>query len=229
VVNRRHAAAGFIEHPPRSAFDLILLRCFPRLQHLNFIQIGANDGRRCDPIADYVERDEWQGLMFEPLAANFVLLEKRHGRNSRLRLVRAAIDANAGRRKIYDLDRTKHPALPDWAYGLASFSRERVLTAARELGLDESALTAEEVETTAWDSVWQEFHAPRCDVLLLDTEGYDLVLLRSADLARHRPRIVHFEHACVSRDEQLTFYRELIELGYEIATDGPDTTAWLKA
>jgi hypothetical protein len=48
-------------------------------------------------------------------------------------------------------------------------------------------------------------------------------------LATHRPRLIHFEHACCDVDEQLDFYRQLIALGYELATDGPDTTAWLKS
>jgi FkbM family methyltransferase len=226
VISRRHVAANCVEFPPETAFDRVLLRCHPRLEGLRFIQIGANDGRRCDPIARYVDRCQWIGVMFEPLAANFAALEKRHHGNPRLRLRRAAVDQAAGQRTVYDLDRAQHPALPDWAHGLGSFSRERVLTAARELGLDESAIIGESVETVGWNEVWRDLGPGDCDVLLLDTEGYDLVLLRAADLARHRPRVVHFEHACVSREEQLAFYGELLALGYEIATDGPDTTAW---
>jgi FkbM family methyltransferase len=229
IVSRRHVGMPFLEHPPKTAFDLVLLHRFPVLENLNFIQVGANDGRRADPIAAYLEPCAWSGLMFEPLAANFAALERRHGKNPRLRLHRAAVDTVAGRRLVYDIDRAAHPSLPDWAYGLGSFSRERELTASQELGLGENAVIAEEIATLAWDDVWRDFGPRRCDLLVLDTEGYDVTLLRAAGLAQRRPCMIHFEHACVPANERLAFYRELIDLGYELATDEPDTTAWLKS
>lgn len=228
IISRQHAGLGFLEHPPQSAFDLTLLHCHPALSGLNFIQIGANDGQRADPLAAYLEPCAWSGLMFEPLQQNFAALSQRHGHNPRLRLRRNAVDTVASRRPMYDLDRAAHPSLPDWAYGLASFSRERVLQAARELGLDERAVVTEEIVAVTWDEVWRDFGPQRCDLLVLDTEGYDLTLLRTAGLAQHRPRIIHFEHACANEDDRFAFYRELTALGYELATDGPDTTAWLK-
>lgn len=229
VIRRHHAAAAFVDHIPQTAFDLALLHCFPSPRGLRFIQIGANDGQRADPLLPYVETGAWSGLMFEPLAVNFSALAKRHGENPRLRLRQCAVDARAGRHTLYDLDRHAYPQLPDWAHGLASFSRQRVLQAARELGLDERAVVSEEVTAVAWDEVWRDFGPHRCDLLVLDTEGHDLTLLRAADLGHHRPRIIHFEHACVSTSERLDFYSMLIALGYELSTDGPDTTAWLPA
>lgn len=229
IVSRRHASLPFVEHPPQTAFDLVLLHCFPSLHGLNFIQIGANDGQRADPLVAYLESCAWSGLMFEPLSVNHAVLLRRHGANPRLQIHRAAVDRVTGRRIMYDLDRAAHPHLPDWAYGLGSFSRDRVLTALRELGLDEKAIKEEEISGIAWAEVWRDFGQRRCDLLVLDTEGYDLVLLRAADLAQHRPRVIHFEHVCANDDDRFALYRELAALGYEIATDGPDTTAWLKA
>lgn len=62
---------------------------------------------------------------------------------------------------------------------------------------------------------------------MLDTEGYDLTLLRASGLAAHRPRLILFEHACNTLPERLEFYRELLELGYEVATCEGDTVATL--
>ena len=229
VISRHHAGLRYLEHPPHTMFDQVLLHCFPQLQGLGFIQVGANDGQRADPLLAYLEPCGWSGLMFEPLAGNHAALVRRHGSNARLQIRRAAVDAVGGRRLMYDLDRAAYPALPDWAYGLGSFSRERLETVVRELGLGPGAIVSEEVASIAWEDVWREFGARRCDLLVLDTEGYDLVLLRAAGLGQHRPRVIHFEHACVEPADRLAFYSEMIALGYEIATDGPDTTAWLHA
>lgn len=228
VTTTSHPGVPYFDHPPVNAFHSALLRSFPRLDGLGFIQIGANDGRRADPLAPFIGRYGWHGLLYEPLAANFAALETFHGSNPRLTLRRAAVDLSASRRAIYDLAPEFTARLPDWTRGLASFSRERVAQAAAELALPERAIVSEEVETVTWDRVWNEFGEQRCDLLVLDTEGYDLTLLRAADLARHRPRLILFEHACNTLDERLEFYRLLLELGYDIATFEGDTVATIR-
>lgn len=227
LVGARHPGVRYLEHAPASAFAEVLLRLFPDPRGLRFIQIGANDGRRADPLAPFIDDYAWTGLMFEPLSANFTSLQNYRGNNPRLRLHRAGVDVHAGRRPVYDLTPAATASLPDWTRGLGSFSRERVAQAARELGLPESAIQAEEVDTIAWEDVWREFGPQRCDLLALDTEGHDLTLLRAAGLATHRPRLILFEHACSPLAERIEFYRELLELGYDLATCGGDTVASL--
>ncbi len=227
LVSARYPGVRYLDHPPSTAFEDVLFRTFPDLHGLSFIQVGANDGRRADPLRPFIDACGWTGLMYEPLGANFADLQRHRGASNRLRLRRAAIDVAAGRRLIYDLAPDATAALPDWTRGLASFSRPRVEQAARELGLADTAIVAEEVETVTWPQVWQEFGPHRCDLLVLDTEGYDMTLLHAADLAQHRPRLILFEHACNTLDERVPFYRELLELGYDLATSGGDTVARL--
>jgi len=227
VLSARHPALRYLDHTPASAFESALLRQFTDLRGLNFLQVGANDGRRADPLQRFIDAYDWSGLMYEPLPANFAELQRHRGGNARLRLRQAAIDVRAGRRSLYDLSAAATAGLPDWTRGLASFSRERVATAARELNLPETAIVAEEVNTITWPMAWEEFGPQRCDLLVLDTEGHDFVLLRAADLARHRPRLILFEHACNPLEERLDCYRELLQLGYELATAEGDTIACL--
>jgi FkbM family methyltransferase len=227
VLSARHPAIRYLDHTPRNGFEDALLRRFADLQGLAFVQVGANDGRRADPLQRFIDSFGWTGLLIEPLAGNFSDLQRNRGGNPRLKLRRAAVDVTAGRRLIYDLAPSATAGRPEWTRGLASFSRGRLEQAARELGMPDSAIVTEEVETITWEEVWREFGPRRCDLLVLDTEGYDFTLLRAAGLALHRPRLILFEHACNTLDERLPLYRELIELGYELATDGGDTIACL--
>lgn len=227
VLSARHPAVRYLDHTPASAFESVLLRRFPDLRGLAFIQIGANDGRRADPVRHLTEACGWTGLLYEPLPGNFADLQRNRGGNPRLRLRCAAVDVQAGRRPIYDLAADATRGLPDWTRGLASFSRDRLEAVVRELKLPDSAIATQEVETVTWEQVWTEFGPRPCDLLVLDTEGYDPVLLGAANLARYRPRVILFEHACNTLDERGAIYRELIELGYELATDGGDTVAHL--
>jgi FkbM family methyltransferase len=229
VMSARNRALRYIDHPPSSAFHDTLLRNNQSLTGLRFIQIGANDGQRADPLEPFINRYAWTGIMLEPLRANFEALERRHVLNPRLILRRAAVDTQAGRRVVYDLSAQSKASLPDWSRGLGSFSRARLEEVVRELKLPDSAIVEEEVTTISWDEVWKEFGPSRCDLLVLDTEGYDMTLLRAAQLKQHRPKIILFEHACNSISERMGFYRELIELGYDIATHEGDTVASLAA
>jgi FkbM family methyltransferase len=203
LVRAQNSGVRYFDHMPASAFEDVLLRIFPDLRGLSFIQIGANDGCRADPLRAFIDDYAWAGLMFEPLRANFTDLQRHRGTTPLLRLRRAAVDVTAGHRLVYDL-KPDAAYIPDWARGLGSVSREPVEQAAHEFG------------------------PHRCDLLVLDTEGYDMTLLRAADLTQYRPRVILFEHACNTLDERIAFYHELIDLGYELATDGPDTTAWRK-
>jgi len=228
-VRTNHPASHYLRHLPASAFETVLFRLFPDQQGLRFIQIGANDGRRADPLQIFIDKHDWSGIMIEPLSKNFAdLLLHRGASSPRIQLRQAAVDLVAGRRLVFDLSPTATSNLPDWTRGLASFSRERVAQAASELGLPDTAIISEEIDTITWAQVWSEFGSRPCDLLTLDTEGYDLTLLRAASLSEHKPRIIHFEHACTTPEDRYAFYRELEQLGYEIATDGPDTTAWLQ-
>ncbi len=220
-------AARYLDHPPRSLFDVVLLRCFAELRGLRFIQVGANDGQRYDPLSAFIGRHAWQGVMLEPMPAYFAALQRRYGTQPGLTLLQAALDEAAGTRPIYHL--ADCAGLPDWTHGLASLDRSRLAEAARELGLPDAAIASQTIATVTWREVRDRLGPGTCDLLVLDTEGFDLPLLRSANLGEFAPRVIHFEHACAPEPEQAAMHRDLRRLGYEIATEGPDTTAWRPA
>lgn len=226
VVSAGNAGVRYLDYPPRGPFDEVLLRVFPSLQGLNFIQVGCNDGIRADPIRRYVQACGWRGLMIEPLPGFFEQLRRNYEGNGNLVFLNAAVAKEAGELPIYQIQ----PALaglPDWARGLASLDKARVLKAAGELGLAQDAVVAEKVRTVAWADVLAKFGARPCDLLVVDVEGHDIEILRLAGLGRLRPRVIQFEHACSEKAAVISFYSELIALGYEIATSGQDTVCHL--
>src|SRR5262245_11123069 len=60
---------------------------------VTFLQVGANDGLRNDPIREFVVRDRWSGLLVEPLPDVFEMLQRnyRHVQGGRLVFVNAAV------------------------------------------------------------------------------------------------------------------------------------------
>lgn len=226
VVRRTHPGTPYLDLVPSGILDGILVKLFGEARGLTLVQIGANDGLRADPFQRHITARAWHALLVEPLPVFYSQLTALYSGNPRVTCLNAAVDDLCGQREIHQLDPgLRH--LPDWAWGLASFDRDRVLQAARELGRDERDLQTSTVATVDWNTIWDRLGDQRCDVLAIDTEGQDLRLLRLANLSLRQPRIIHFEHACTPQSERLDFYQELMALGYEIATDGPDTIAWL--
>jgi hypothetical protein len=118
--------------------------------------------------------------------------------------------------------------VPDWAHGMATFDIDRLRSTAKELGRHEEDILHLEIRTVTWEDLLAAFGSTVCDVLVVDAEGYDIPILRAAPLDRWRPRVIQFEHSCSGAGERLAFYGELLRIGYEIASDGTDTVAWLR-
>jgi FkbM family methyltransferase len=226
VVREHNTTLKYVENPPAGLFDLLLLEVFGSFAGRRFIQIGANDGVRGDPVFYKVRDHGWSGLLIEPLPDLFAELQRNYAGQPGLTFLNAAVDAVAGSRTLHRL--RPGLAVPDWAHGLPTFDRARLQKTAGELGLPADAIIAQEVPTIAWAGVLAAFGNGPCDVLVVDAEAHDIPILRAAPLARLRPRIIHFEHGCAVLADRLAWYGELIGLGYELATDGPDTIAWLR-
>ena len=82
------------------------------------------------------------------------------------------------------------------------------------------------MDTVSWSEVWASFGDGRCDLLVTDTEGDDIRILRQAGIRERQPKVILFEHACVEASERWAFYKELSEAGYELSTSAGDTVAW---
>jgi FkbM family methyltransferase len=229
AVSDQHRALGYLENFPHTSFHNVLYRVFPRLEGLTFLQIGANDGKRFDPIHELIVRYQWRGVLVEPVADIFRSLTETYRGCSGLRFLQAAVDIEQGSRTIYRLNANCLESLPEWAMGLATFNRHQLVETASKLGVSESSIVSEDVVTVSWAELWALLPSSRCDVLVIDTEGHDVPLLNQAGLEKHRPRIVHFEHALTSVPDRLSFYGKLLDYGYQFTTDENDTTAWLAA
>ena len=226
VATSDHLGARYLDYPPRCALDEIILRLFPTPIGLNFIQVGAHDGVRVDPIHHSIRALKWSGLLVEPIPALFDALRRNYAGQPGLSFLNAAIDAVSGERLMYRVSPTQ-PGVPDWLHGVIGFDLDQVRQLTRRCNVPDDAIVTVRVRTMTWQEVRAAFGSRCCDILVMDVEGFDVTLLRLANLADMRPTVIQFEHSCVNRTDRLNFYGELGDLGYEISTCGPDTIAYL--
>ena len=162
-----------------------------------FVEIGANDGLNHDHLREYVGRLSWTGLMVEPVPYVFERLAANYGDVDGVTLVNAAVAECDGRLSFFHLaqaDDAEREDLPDWWDAIGSFRRDVVLSHAAEVPGLEERIVEREVEALSFDTLLARHGLERVDLLVIDTEGYDSVILRSLDLDRHRPRLVVYEH-----------------------------------
>lgn len=206
-----------------AAYDYLNALSRSRDGQISFIQIGANDGLRNDPIREFVVRDRWRGVLVEPLPDMFAKLKRNYGgrRFSGLHFENAAVsqrddevlefwtfrsdflDALSNERRLYYLRKS-------------SFDRNHVLSFLENDAEAERALERIIVPcVTVSRLATRYFDAGEFDLLVIDAEGHEKVILDSIDFARVRPRVIFFESEHLSGADDETGSR-LRGAGYRV-------------
>lgn len=183
----------------------VLLKRHLPAKNVFVIQIGSNDGRNGDPIFMLMhEHPSWRGLFVEPVPYLFERLCRNYADRDGLIFENVAIN-DGSTQPFYWIDPTARqeiPDLPDWFDQLGSFNEGHVRTVP---GIADTLLRYRRVTNVTgctFQQLVDRHHITHVDVLHIDTEGYDWQVLRQVDLTKYRPRIVIYEHKCLSPEEK---------------------------
>ena len=181
---------------------------------LNFMQIGAFDGRTGDPLYPYIHSHNWRGIMVEPQRRACDFLKILHAGNPRIQIVNAAIGRERGTTILY---------LPEWCGGLASLSKESFLKHRHLVPEIENHLIAHEVDVMPFIDLFDSVEMQeQLDVLQIDAEGADAKILRLFPFNSSRPAIVHWEIKHLSKKEREDCLDRLSNHGYRFASSGTE-------
>lgn len=225
LVRANHPGARYLDRVPGSPLDFLIHWLFPDPRGLRFLQIGAHDGVRNDPLYRWIGDAQWTGCLVEPMPDYAARLRRLYADNPRIEVLECAIAAGSGSMQLYRLD-PNATGLPDWAPGVATLDAARAAAAAKDLDLAEDCLVAITVRTLAMSELLRRFPSGGPAIVAIDTEGHDLQLASALFDTGCHPALLHFEHACATDEDRWAFMRRLHALGYETMTHGPDTTAY---
>lgn len=187
-----------------------------------FIQIGAHDGIKWDPIHEFVEKYRWKGILVEPLEKEFSRLRQTYMSHEGLVFENVAISNKNERRKIYKLkeDKIEH----DWQRGIATLvpDKHKDMSAMRQ-----DDLVVEVVECITFNTLISKHGVKHIDLLQIDTEGYDYDIIRSVDFDRIVPQMIWYEHNHLEQQEKEQCVELLRNKGYVTISDGLNTIAFL--
>jgi FkbM family methyltransferase len=203
-------------------------------ERFRFVQIGANDGKTNDPIGHIVRRRALRGHVIEPVPSAYEQLRSHYAGTACVCTHNVAIGTEAGLQSIYLIGAQFAAGRPDGnATSVSSFDREHVLRAIRQwriphkYGVSEvDVLETLTVSVLTLHEFLTEQNLSRVDLYVIDTEGYDLAILKQIDFVRTRPKVVFYEHAHLGRAGREEAWAHLRESGFENYADNFNTFAF---
>lgn len=196
-----------------------------------FIEIGAYDGKKFDPIKKYIEKYKWRGIMVEPIWRAFKKLRKRY-KGSDIILENVAIARRNGRRKMYmvDTERDLPENFRSYAKTMSSFYKDMWLRKKRS---PEMAKMFKEdvlpymkeviVDCLTLSSLMKKHDVKKVDLLQIDVEGYDYEILKTIKI---KPPIVQYENMNLGKDKEECF-KFMQDMGYEVEDTRSNTVCVL--
>ena len=194
-----------------------------------FVQIGANDGKKKDPLNPYVTKYNLSGISIEPQPKVFERLQETY-KGTNVQCVNAAIAENTGSLPFYSV-RQPIGATDSfiWMTTLASFDRDflRRTLAKNMRGKSSDDLIQEtQVKALSFSDFAKMYNVERIDFLQLDCEGWDWKILKTIDLKKYSPTIINFESNYLSDAEWKEVDDLLARFGYRWFQYGNDTCAY---
>ena len=203
----------------RTDIDYIFDLANRRGRDVFFLQVGANDGLMDDPIHFLVRKYGWGGVLLEPDPQLFKRLKENYSGVDGPILVNAALSPINGKTTFYRIRMDEK--MPSWCAGLGSFRRDVILSNKTDVPEIESHIIEDRIESISFHSLVARYKPPRIDLIVIDTEGYDLEILRQLDLIRFRPDLIVYEHKHLNELERTIAADLLIANGYSV-----QSTAW---
>ena len=158
------------------------------------VQIGANNGKR-DPFRAQIKRERWKVLFVEPEPEAFGGLvdgwkDKEYFNN--FTFENCAIAESDGEMDFYVPRRSNRIS------GLDHSCKKN------KVEFDKGECDTIRVKTMTFPSLLKKHGITEVEWLIIDTEGYDLRILKAHDW-KVKPKAIHYEHAHIDAEECRVF------------------------
>ncbi|MDF0750293.1 FkbM family methyltransferase [Marinobacter sp. 71-i] len=206
---------------------------------IRFIQVGASDGLRWDPLRKHIINNRWEGALVEPLPPVFELLKRNYAYLSgrqKLAFVNAALsDASGNNLTFWACSRAflKDLSIDQALYWLrmSSLQREfierKLRTIAKHSAPESVVEPVEAPVITLSDVIEQHLSGKAPDLLFIDAEGHDDAVIYGHDFKAGKPRWIVYESNGIGAERSLALHSFLVGYGYSVEQLDSDTVATL--
>jgi len=207
-----------LSHPDHTLevnFSILAAHLMLTTKRPYFIGIGANDGVTHDPLYPFIRDFGWHGIMVEPIPEAFAALERNYAEFDDVVPVQAAIGPADGTGSIYTVEMSEQNSMMMSLH--SSFSRDILLRGRQWNPNLENHIVEREVPLMKFSTLLAKATGRTIDVLKIDTEGYDLEILKSVDLSSLSPKLIFAEHANLSKQDKITMANILLDHDYRVS------------
>jgi FkbM family methyltransferase len=210
-----------------TADDLLrrLVRTAPKyVDRPIFVKVGANDGVTGDPFGySLLNNRQWKGVLVEPVPYCIDKLQRIYSDKTRFTIDQSAVGSTSGTGKFYyvsEAARNSLPDLPEWYDQLGSFDRQHII---KHLdGKLEPFIVTADVDVEPLSNILRRHQLSYVTLLHVDTEGYDLEVLKSLGIPSLCPSWIMIEHKHLSGVDRTEMISILDSGGYDISDTGSD-------
>jgi len=211
---------GFILKKKIFSSQRILERNFPKKREFSFIQVGANDGISFDFLYEFVISRKASGLVIEPVIDYFKELVINYDDYPGIIKINKAVHSFEKSKKIYKIKESRKQKYPDWVRGIASFDENHH----KKTNISKEDMEVENVlADTLMNIITDSYSNKKIDYFQIDTEGYDLEILKMLDFGIIKPSIIKYEHVNLEEVDVTASIKFLNGKGYSLFNEGNDT------
>ncbi len=192
-----------------------ILKTFNYLKKINyFVQVGAHDGEMHDPLNSLLLKNKWNGILIEPQKDMLKKYKNRYKDRDNLIFINAAVHPTESSIDLYKIKSPDEYSHTGWASIMPKRFKDTIY---------EKDLIIEKVRAIPLMNIIHNSGFKHIDLLQIDTEGYDLDVLKMFDLNIFHPLLIQFEHYHLSKKQYEESVDYLKNYGYVCFKKGYDT------
>jgi FkbM family methyltransferase len=183
-------------------FALSILFSTGRAEGLNFLQVGACDGKSGDPIFEFAKLGVMNSVFLEPVPQSFKKLQDTYKGVANARFLNCALGVEDGTSKFYTIEGLD-------ACQIASFEKSFVEKWAPDF--KQNAVIQEiYVDVVSYKSLSLKLAADQFHIVQIDVEGRDDEIVKSIlNSGEKLPLIINFESVHINKSKAQHLFNEL--------------------
>lgn len=189
------------------------------------IQIGANDGKSDDFLFNCFD-DNLEAILIEPIEDAFKKLEKNYENFVKAKCLNLAVDIDnkskeifCVNKKFYEFYKKKYNEVNvEWLDVLSSFNKKHLINH----GIKEKHIVSKFIECKTISELINQYNFQNFDLLIIDVEGYDLVILNNFIQTINIKPMIIFEWIHAQKNDIEKLLIELEGLNYKFLRIGRD-------
>ena len=195
------------------------------------IQVGAHDGKSDDFLFKCFN-DDLEALLIEPIEDAFINLEKNYKNFKNVKCLNLAVDINNQKKEIFSVNKNYYEFYKkkykkfnvDWLSILSSFDKQHLI----DHGIKKNHISSKLIECQTFNELINKYNYQELDLLIIDTEGYDFILVNNfLETINIRPIII-FEWIHFKNYEIEKLLMKLKNLNYNFLQIGRDLVCFQK-